>query len=41
MSEPQATLYGITVIETWQDNGGARQVRLDSARLSAGPAGGG
>jgi general secretion pathway protein I len=41
MSEPQATLYGITVIETWQGNGHERHVRLDSARLSAGPAGGG
>lgn len=40
-SEPQATLYGITVIETWQDDGRERQVRLDSARLGAGPAGGG
>jgi len=40
MSEPQATLYGITVIESWQDNGRERQVRLDSARLGAGPAGG-
>jgi general secretion pathway protein I len=39
-SEPQATLYGITVIETWQDDGRERQVRLDSARLGAGPAGG-
>jgi general secretion pathway protein I len=39
-SQPQATLYGITVIETWQGNGRERQVRLDSARLGAGPAGG-
>ena len=40
MAEPQATLFGITVIESWQDNGRDRQVRLDSARLGAGPAGG-
>ena len=40
MAEPQATLYGITVIETWQGDGRERQVRLDSARLGAGPAGG-
>ena len=40
-SESQATLYGITVTETWQGNGRDRQVRLDSARLSAGPARGG
>jgi len=40
-SAPQATLYGITVIESWQSEGRARQVRLDSARLAAGSAGGG
>ena len=40
-AQPQAALYGITVIESWQDNGRERQVRLDSARLSAGPAEGG
>ena len=36
-SEPQATLYSITVTETWQGNDHERQVRLDSARLGAGP----
>lgn len=41
MAQSQAILYGITVIETWQGNGRQRQVRLDSARLGAGPAGGG
>ena len=41
MSAPQATLYGITVIERWQENDRQRQVRLDSARLSTGAAGGG
>ena len=41
MSELQATLYGITVIETWQGNGRERQVRLDSARIGTGGAGGG
>jgi len=40
MAPPQATLYGITVIETWQGNGRERHVRLDSARLSTAPVGG-
>jgi general secretion pathway protein I len=37
----QATLYGITVTESWKSDGGERQVRLDSARLGAGAAKGG
>lgn len=40
-SGPQATLYGITVTETWQDDGRDRLVRLDSARLGTGSARGG
>lgn len=35
---PQITLFRITVVETWQENGHDRLVRLDSARL--GPASG-
>jgi general secretion pathway protein I len=37
----QATLYGISVTETWHADGGERQVRLDSARVGAGAARGG
>lgn len=40
-AQAQTTLYGITVTETWQADGGERQVRLDSARLGAGAARGG
>jgi general secretion pathway protein I len=39
--QPQATLFGISVIETWQGDGSERQVRLDSARLGTGTARGG
>ncbi len=37
----QATLYTVTVTESWQGDGGERQIRLDSARLSSGAAKGG
>ncbi len=35
------TLYSVTVTESWKGDGGERLVRLDSARLGAGPAKGG
>jgi len=38
---PQATLYAISVTETWTADGGHRQVRLDSARVGPGAAKGG
>ena len=37
----QATLYAISVVETWKGDTGERQVRLDTRRLAAGPARGG
>ncbi len=37
----RATLYRVTVTESWHGDGGERQVRLDSARLGAGAATGG
>jgi general secretion pathway protein I len=37
----RATLYRITVTESWHGDGGERQVRLDSARLGAAAADGG
>jgi hypothetical protein len=37
----QATLYAISVTEKWRGDGGERQVRLDSARVSASGAKGG
>jgi general secretion pathway protein I len=39
--QAQATLYSVSVTETWTGDGGERQVRLDSARLGAGAAKGG
>jgi general secretion pathway protein I len=39
--QAQATLYSVSITETWQGDGGERQVRLDSARLAAGAAQGG
>jgi general secretion pathway protein I len=39
--QAQATLYSVSVTETWKADGGERQVRLDSARLGAGAAKGG
>ncbi len=38
---PQATLYAVTVTESWKGDGGDKQIRLDSARLGSGPAKGG
>jgi len=38
---PQITLYSVTVTESWQGDGGERQIRLDSARLGDGAAKGG
>lgn len=37
----QATLYAISVTETWKGDGGERQVRLNTARLGGGAAKGG
>ncbi len=39
--QAQATLYAVSVTETWKGDGGERQVHLDSARLAAGAAKGG
>ena len=39
--QAQATLYAISVVESWQGGGGERQVRLDTTRLAAGAARGG
>jgi general secretion pathway protein I len=39
--QAQATLYSVSVTETWRGDGGERQVRLDTARLGAGAAKGG
>jgi general secretion pathway protein I len=36
----QAMLYAVSVIEQWREDGGTRQVRLDSARLGPGPGAG-
>jgi general secretion pathway protein I len=36
--QAQATLYAVSVTETWRGDGGERQIRLDSARLGAGAA---
>jgi general secretion pathway protein I len=38
---PSVTLFALTVTESWQGDGGERQVRLDSTRLGGGaPTGG-
>jgi general secretion pathway protein I len=37
----QATLYAISVVESWKSELGERQVRLDTARVTPGPAKGG
>jgi general secretion pathway protein I len=37
----QATLYGLTIIESWGSNDRERHVRLDSARVASGPPAGG
>jgi len=34
----RATLFAISVVVSWTSDGGDRQVRLDGARLEAGPA---
>jgi general secretion pathway protein I len=39
--QAQATLYAVSVTETWRGDGGERQVRLDTARLGEGAARGG
>jgi general secretion pathway protein I len=39
--QAQATLYSVSITESWHGDGGERQVRLDSARLGAGAAKGG